>query len=862
MNAFGAEMFTPLTGAERTRAIGDEGSAKPQKVPIIPVPDDAPVMQYRHRTHGHPSASWPYRGAEGRLVGYACRFDFVKPDGTPDKDVLPVTYCDLGGGKRGWRSKGIPEPRPLYNLPAITAAQPMSDIIDGRPAILVCEGEKAADAAAALLPELTATTPMHGAKSPAKADWSPLSGRRVVIWPDHDESGRAFAEHVARLAHEAGAAELCIVAVPGHFPEKWDLADSLPEGETAETLRVLILNAEPWSPIPKAEVKAEALDAAGTGQRGFLVLREWIRDSAGNSHAPGVYKQVEKEDKETGLRIKSWSWFCSLLEIAAETRDASGQQWGRLLRITDRDGTVHEWAMPMGMLAGDGTGYRERLLLLGLELAPGKFGRDCLHEYITLWRPDAKARCVDRTGWHGRAFVLPDATHGDTGGESVLLQTAGTAPAYDVAGTLDGWRDEVARYAVGNSRLGVALCIPFAGPLLYLLNEESGGLHFAGGSSTGKTTALYCSASIWGLAVHSWRATDNAAEGLARGASDALLCLDEVSQADGRAVDAMAYMLGNGVGKARMRRDASARPIIAWRLLFISTGEMGLAAKMQEAGRRARAGQEVRVVEIPADAGVGHGLFENLHGFASGDGLARHLRLAAERHKGHAARTFLTEIAADPEGTAKAVAAARDAWTTANVPAGADGQVSRVGRRFGLIAAAGELATALGILPWPEGEAERAAARCFAEWLRARGGNGPAELRDGIAQVRAFLEAHGSSRFEPAWIKEDHRPDTGAQMEDTLRRTINRAGFRRDDVADRWEYFVLPEAWRSELCRGFDAKAIADAMAEKGWLRRADDGRLTHKPWVPRFGTPRVYIVTADFLSPAEGAGAAAGERP
>jgi hypothetical protein len=44
------------------------------------------------------------------------------------------------------------------------------------------------------------------------------------------------------------------------------------------------------------------------------------------------------------------------------------------------------------------------------------------------------------------------------------------------------------------------------------------------------------------------------------------------------------------------------------------------------------------------------------------------------------------------------VAEARDAWTGANLPAGADGQVSRVARRFGLVAAAGELATALGIL--------------------------------------------------------------------------------------------------------------------------------------------------------------------
>ena len=71
------------------------------------------------------------------------------------------------------------------------------------------------------------------------------------------------------------------------------------------------------------------------------------------------------------------------------------------MRVTDRDGTAHDWAMPMGLLAGDGAAYRERLLSLGLEPAPGRFARDCLQEYITLWRPAAKARCVERTGWHG-----------------------------------------------------------------------------------------------------------------------------------------------------------------------------------------------------------------------------------------------------------------------------------------------------------------------------------------------------------------------------------------------------------------------------------------------------------------------------
>ena len=65
---------------------------------------------------------------------------------------------------------------------------------------------------------------------------------------------------------------------------------------------------------------------------------------------------------------------------------------------------------------------------------------------------------------------------------------------------------------------------------------------------------------------------------------------------------------------------------------------------------------------------------------------------------------------------------------------------------------------------------------------------------------------------------------------------------------ERWEYYVLPETWRQEVCKGLDAKAIAQAMADKKWLR-TDGGRLTHKPHIPGHGSTRVYIVNADFLS-------------
>ncbi len=127
----------------------------------------------------------------------------------------------------------------------------------------------------------------------------------------------------------------------------------------------------------------------------------------------GVEKRIETRDKDLGTTTVEWRWFCSRLEVSAETRSSEGEEWGRLLSVTDRDGRVKTWAMPMAMLAGDGTAYRERLLSLGMIMAPGKFARDALHEYISTARPGDKARCIGRLGWELETFVLPNGAIGD-----------------------------------------------------------------------------------------------------------------------------------------------------------------------------------------------------------------------------------------------------------------------------------------------------------------------------------------------------------------------------------------------------------------------------------------------------------------
>jgi putative DNA primase/helicase len=68
----------------------------------------------------------------------------------------------------------------------------------------------------------------------------------------------------------------------------------------------------------------------------------------------------------------------------------------------------------------------------------------------------------------------------------------------NVSGTSEEWRKHIGRFCSGNSRLMLAVSCAFAGPVLSLLNGESGGVHLMGTTSTGKSTALLVGGSVLG----------------------------------------------------------------------------------------------------------------------------------------------------------------------------------------------------------------------------------------------------------------------------------------------------------------------------------------------------------------------------
>ncbi|WP_250470227.1 MULTISPECIES: DUF927 domain-containing protein, partial [unclassified Caballeronia] len=432
-------------------------------------------------------------------------------------------------------------------------------------------------------------------------------------------------------------------------------------------------------------------------------------------------------------------WICSPLHVRALVRDRASENWGRLLEWKDADDHPHVWAMPMEMLRSDGADMRGELARLGLDIAPSFRARNKLTEYVTTAKPKARGRCVTRTGWHNGAFVFPDRTIGESD-ERVIFQSEVVMRTYSQAGTLEDWKRDVAAYCSGNSRMLVAVSTAFAGMMLAYSGQESGGLNIVGDSSTGKTTALRAACSVYGGPdyMQRWRATSNGLEGLAALHNDTLLVLDELAQVDPREAGEIAYMLANGTGKARAGRTGSARARQSWRLLFLSAGEIGLAQHMQAGGKKAKAGQEVRLVEIPADAGQSFGLFETLHGQAGGAQLSALINEGCTRSYGVAAIEMLNAIAKETNVIAQYLRQETAKFLAEHLPAGANGQAHRVCQRLALIGLAGEYATERGITGWQPGETLAAAATCFRAWLENRGGAGNHEHAAILSHVKAF----------------------------------------------------------------------------------------------------------------------------
>jgi len=856
-----ADYLNVSPGKTITKAPSPSSTA-PEWQAVQPIPAEAmSKCPTKHRQHGVPSKIWIYRNTEGLALMALYRFD-LEPDeqGVPRKVFAPLTWCKRNGsGVHQWRWQGLVEPRPLLHLDEIARRTDAP--------VIICEGEKAADAACALMPNYVATCWPNGSNSWHKADLTPLKGRNVVLWPDNDTSGKGCMEAVAEKLREIGAASVQVMSLNafnrkpilkagkpafangGEWEEGDDAADAHSKGWTPAHIDLLVNAGELFTPslsatsveVPKSKAppKRPAKSKNDLLPGGFRLTNEGLFYSGDDGEARPV---------------------CSPLEILARTRDDKGHNWGLLVEFDDPDGEKKRWNIPARTMTGDfGKDVLGPLVDMGLRLAGTRSGRNTrndLQSYLQAFDSKRRARLVTRLGWHDSAFLLPEQQVGSHA-EHLHFYEAGTQlPPISQSGTLEQWQEQIGALCVGNHRLAFVVSVAFAGPLLHLLGHESGGFHLYGDSSGGKTTHLQVAASVYGgpRLVRSWRSTDNALESIASAHSDGLLVLDEIGMCDPRIIGETVYMLGNGTGKARANdRGQAGRQVQEWRLLFLSTGEKTLAQHMAEANKELKAGMEVRMLAVPADACKSMGMFDSLCGFEDAAALSDALKARVNTFYGTPLAEFLERLCEPGKliGWVSILRRTLAQFIAQNLPASASGQVQRAALRFGLAAAAGELATALGVTGWPDGTATTAARVCLHAWLGERGGAGNMEGEAIVVRLRQVIERFGESRFT-RW------ESAAAKIDEHGPRTLDRLGFRKttehgmgDSLHTTITYYVLPEAWRSELFRGMNITAVNRELIERGVLQTSKGGKASCSVRLPGMGVQRCYVVLSERGSDA-----------
>ncbi len=206
-------------------------------IKVLPIVDDgAPVFEVNQKTAKifnpkraddpekkavvyNPSMVFPYKNTAGKLIGYVLRIEF----GDGKKITPTITWCKKENQQPMFMHCSFPEPRPFYGA---------EDLPENKP-VLLCEGEKARDAAKRLLGmHYTCLSWNGGTQAIAKTDWSELKDKRILIWPDNDQPGIDCVlgtdkkDGIINYLNKVGVESIKYIGLDNKKEKGWDAADA------------------------------------------------------------------------------------------------------------------------------------------------------------------------------------------------------------------------------------------------------------------------------------------------------------------------------------------------------------------------------------------------------------------------------------------------------------------------------------------------------------------------------------------------------------------------------------------------------------------------------------------------------------
>ncbi|WP_438288487.1 DUF927 domain-containing protein [Edwardsiella tarda] len=557
------------------------------------------------------------------------------------------------------------------------------------------------------------------------------------------------------------------------------------------------------------------------------------------SRSDGIYWITPKVDKGTGEIINTEAWLCSPLEVVGGGSDCSNQRF--LIMRWDMPGSKVKvtMAIPWGNI-GNRTGW-ETIMNGGVSVTTKPSLKSILADWLQRSGAGQEWRISHTTGWQCGAYIMPDGEIIGTPDQPVLFNGRSSAAAgYTVAGTADSWRESVGRLADGNYSMMTGVAAALAAPLIGLCGADGFGIHFYEQSSAGKTTTANVASSLYGdpdALRLTWYGTALGLANEAAAHNDGLMPLDEVGQgADPVSVSQSAYALFNGVGKLQGAKEGGNRDLKRWRTVAISTGEMDLETFIATVGRKTKAGQLVRLLNIPLSKAV------NFHDHQNGKQHADALKDAYQHHHGAAGRQWIKWLADHQQQAINTVRECEARWRSL-IPADYGEQVHRVAARFAVL----EAALLLGnvVTGWDKQTCQDALQHSFNAWVREFG-TGNKEHQQIIEQAEAFLNAYGLSRFAPIPYSPEDLP------------IKELAGYRKGGSLDgeKMVFYTLPATFEKEIAAGFNPKQFAEALKHAGMLNPPQTGRGFQRK-SPRIGGRQfnVYVMTfrlEDYDQPEE----------